>query len=83
MMQFASATIGVWTCIKVQKKYALTTKTMLCGVVVCIVIMDLWGIIGIWSNTIGYRNIWEFWVYGFWYGCFVSPWYSYSQTMVR
>ena len=82
MMQFVSATIGVWVCIQIQKRYALTTKTMLCSVIVCIVIMDLWGIIGIWSDKIGYHNIWEFWVFGFWYGCFVSPWYSFSQTMV-
>ena len=83
MMQFVSATVGVWICIEVQKKYALTTKTMLCGAVVGIVIMNMWGLLGIWSDTLGYHRIWEFWVFGFWYGCFVNPWYSYSQTMVR
>ncbi len=82
-MQFVSATVGVWICIKVQKRYAITTKVMLCGTVVSILVMNLWGILGIWNDTLGYHKIWEFWIFGLWFGCFVSPWYSYSQTMVR
>lgn len=82
MVQFASSTIGLGPCTKVQKTYGLTTKTILCGVAICIVVMNAWGTIGIWTNVLGYHNIWEFWMCGFWYGCFVSPWYSYSQTMV-
>ena len=82
MTQFATATVGVWIFIKVQKAYSLSTKTMLCGAVVCIVIMNLWGILGVWSDTFGYHQMWEFWVFSAWFGACVSPWYSFSQTMV-
>jgi MFS-type transporter involved in bile tolerance (Atg22 family) len=30
----------------------------------------------------GFHHEWEFWVYQVYYGLFVCPWYSYSQTMI-
>lgn len=28
----------------------------------CIVLLDGWGMIGIWTNKFGFHNAWEFWV---------------------
>jgi MFS-type transporter involved in bile tolerance (Atg22 family) len=30
----------------------------------------------------GFHHEWEFWLYQVYYGLFVCPWYSYSQTMI-
>ena len=47
-----------------------------------IVLLDGWGMIGIWSQHFGFKNVWEVWVYQVFYGLFVCPWYSYSQIMI-
>ncbi|KAK5239154.1 hypothetical protein LTR16_012214, partial [Cryomyces antarcticus] len=52
------------------------------AVAVGIVLLDGWGMIGIWQQKFGFHNLWEVWVYQAFYGLFVCPWYSYSQTMI-
>jgi MFS-type transporter involved in bile tolerance (Atg22 family) len=47
-----------------------------------IIILDLWGMVGIWTDKFGFHNKWEVWVYQVYYGLFVCPWYSYSQIMI-
>lgn len=47
-----------------------------------IILLDGWGMIGIWTQKFGFHNEWEFWLYQVWYGVMVCPWYSYSQTMI-
>ncbi|KAH8982836.1 MFS general substrate transporter [Lactarius akahatsu] len=41
----------------------------------------VWGMIGIWTDKIGFHNAWEFWVYNIVYGSLIGPRYSTSQTM--
>src|SRR5947209_7641788 len=41
-----------------------------------------WGMIGIWTSRFGFHHVWEVWMYQVFYGLFVCPWYSYSQTMI-
>jgi len=72
--------IGVfWT---VQKRYGLSTKTMFNVVMIGIVVLDGWGMVGIWTQKFGFHHLWEVWVYQVFYGLFVCPWYSYSQIMI-
>ncbi|KAH9018890.1 MFS general substrate transporter [Lactarius pseudohatsudake] len=40
------------------------------------------GMIGIWTDKIGFHNAWEFWVYNIVYGSLIGPRYSTSQTMI-
>ena len=67
----------------VQRRWNLNTKTMLNAVAVSIVALDVYGMLGVWTQAVGFHHRWEFWVYQIWYGLMVCPWYSYSQTMVR
>lgn len=67
----------------VQRRWSLSTKTMLNAVAVSIVALDVYGMLGVWTQAIGFHHRWEFWLYQVWYGLMVCPWYSYSQTMVR
>ena len=74
--------IGIYSFWFIQKRYRLGTKTMFNAVICGIVLLDAWGLVGIWTQRFGYHNAWEFWLYQVVYGLFVCPWYSYSQIMI-
>lgn len=78
----AAQAIGIGAFWRIQKRYGLSTKTMFMVVAICIVILDGWGMIGIWTQSFGFHKRWEVWVYQAFYGLLVCPWYSYSQTMI-
>ncbi|KAK5081384.1 hypothetical protein LTR70_000997 [Exophiala xenobiotica] len=70
---------GFWT---IQKRFKLSTKVMFNAVMIGILVLDGWGMIGIWTQSFGFHHEWEFWLYQVFYGLFVCPWYSYSQIMI-
>ncbi|CAK1360005.1 unnamed protein product [Cercospora beticola] len=74
--------VGIFVYWRIQKRYQLPTKTMFNAVAVGIILLDAWGMIGIWTQRFGFHNKWEVWLYQVFYGLFVCPWYSYSQTMI-
>ncbi|KAK0288703.1 hypothetical protein LTS16_003912 [Friedmanniomyces endolithicus] len=78
----AAQALGIWAFWTIQKRWQLPTKTMFNAVAVGIIVLDGWGMIGIWTQRFGFHNAWEVWVYQAFYGLFVCPWYSYSQTMI-
>lgn len=47
-----------------------------------IILLDFWGMIGIWTQCFGFYHVWEVWMYQAFYGLFVCPWYSCSQIMI-
>lgn len=95
----AAQAVGIFAFWNIQKRYQLPTKTMFNAVAVGIILLDGWGMIGIWTQRFGFHNKWEVWVrvkrfraetfsdsvclqvYQVFYGLFVCPWYSYSQTV--
>jgi MFS-type transporter involved in bile tolerance (Atg22 family) len=86
----AAQLLGIWGFWTVQKRFRrechhimsvsllttslVSTKNMFDAVIVGIIILDLWGMIGIWTQTIGFHHKWEFWLYQVWYGIAVCPW---------
>lgn len=94
----AAQLVGIYSFWFIQKKFGLSTKVMFDGVMIGIIVLDGWGLIGIWTQSFGFHNEWEFWLYQVVYGLFVSvqislwscqmltwqvcPWYAYSQTMI-
>lgn len=76
-------TIGIYVFMHAQCRWSLSTKTMLNAVAVSIIALDVYGMLGVWTQAVGFHHRWEFWLYQVWYGLMVCPWYSYSQTMVR
>jgi MFS-type transporter involved in bile tolerance (Atg22 family) len=78
----AAQLVGIFTFWTIQKHFRLSTKTMFDAIMIGIILLDGWGMIGIWTQKFGFHNEWEFWVYQVWYGLFVCPWYSYSQIMI-
>jgi len=78
----AAQLIGIWGFWTIQKRFGLSTKVMFDAVMLGIVILDGWGMIGIWTQSFGFHKEWEFWLYQIVYGLIVCPWYSYSQIMI-
>lgn len=78
----AAQALGIFSFWRIQKRFALSTKTMFNAVAVGIIILDAWGMIGIWTSRFGFHHVWEVWLYQAFYGLFVCPWYAYSQTMI-
>ncbi|KAI9846801.1 MAG: hypothetical protein M1837_003650 [Sclerophora amabilis] len=77
-----SQAVGIYSFWFVQRKRGIGTKTMFNVVALAIILLDGWGMIGIWTQRFGFHNKWEVWVYQMFYGLFVCPWYSYSQIMI-
>jgi MFS-type transporter involved in bile tolerance (Atg22 family) len=77
----AAQALGIFSFWNVQKRFGLSTKTMFNTVAMGIIVLDGWGMIGCWTDKFGFHNKWEVWVYQAFYGLFVCPWYSYSQTV--
>ncbi|KAK4547518.1 hypothetical protein LTR36_000474 [Oleoguttula mirabilis] len=82
LVGIAAQAVGIWSFWNIQKRYGLSTKTMFNVVAIGIILLDGWGMIGIWTHRFGFHHVWEVWLYQVFYGLFVCPWYSYSQTMI-
>lgn len=74
--------LGMYVFWWIQRYWKLSTKTMFCAVAFFILCLAGWGMIGAWTNKIGFHHLWEIWLYQALYGLLVCPWYSYSQTMI-
>ncbi|KAI0368007.1 hypothetical protein BV20DRAFT_949065 [Pilatotrama ljubarskyi] len=89
---------GIYLFWLVQKRFKISTKTassstacgaawltdlqMLCFNVFWILVLTIWGLIGIHTDKFGFKHVWEIWLYQAYYGLMVCPWYAYSQTMI-
>lgn len=58
--QFQAA--GIYAFWFVQRRYNLDTKTMFNTIAMAIILLDGWGMIGIWTDRFGFHNTWEVWV---------------------
>ncbi|KAL4064455.1 autophagy-related protein 22-like protein [Scleroderma citrinum] len=74
--------LGIYGFWLVQKAYKISTKAMLSFNVFWILVLTVWGLIGIHSDKFGFKNSWEIWLYQAFYGLMVCPWYAYTQTMI-
>ncbi|KAL9118869.1 MAG: hypothetical protein Q9187_004578 [Circinaria calcarea] len=82
LVGIAAQAVGIYSFWWVQQRFQLSTKTMFNAIMIGIILLDGWGMIGIWTQRFGFHHVWEFWVYQVWYSLFVCPWYSYSQIMI-
>lgn len=54
--------VGIYAYWTVQQRYKLDTKTMFNTVAFAIIVLDGWGMIGIWTQKFGFHHVWEVWV---------------------
>ncbi|KAI0039198.1 MFS general substrate transporter [Auriscalpium vulgare] len=74
-----ASTLGFWY---IQRYWKISTKKMFVVTNVVTIMIPLWGMIGIWTNKLGFHNRWEFWAYNVVFGLFQAPYYAFSQTMM-
>ncbi|KAJ4477343.1 MFS general substrate transporter [Lentinula aciculospora] len=77
-----SQAIGIYTFWLVQKRFGISTKAMLTFNACWIIVLTIWGLIGVHTEKFGFKHVWEVWGYQVFYGVMVCPWYAYSQTMI-
>ncbi|KAJ5054551.1 uncharacterized protein L3040_000822 [Drepanopeziza brunnea f. sp. 'multigermtubi'] len=82
MVQGGSAGTGVFAAYHIQRYFKLRTKTVLQITNAGCVIASGWGMIGIWSDRLGYHNAWEFWAFNATYGFTLGPQFSYGQAFM-
>jgi len=46
------------------------------------IMIPLWGMIGLWTQRLGFHNVWEFWAYNVVFGLFQASYYAFAQTMM-
>jgi hypothetical protein len=54
--------VGIYAFWWIQQRFKLGTKTMFNTIAVGIILLDGWGMIGIWTDKFGFHNTWEVWV---------------------
>ncbi|KAI9439823.1 MFS general substrate transporter [Lactarius indigo] len=74
--------LGIYMFWLVQKKYNITTKTVRQFSAIYLLVLTAWGLAGVHTDKIGFKHVWEIWLYQVFYGLMVCPWYAYSQTMI-
>ncbi|KAG2156428.1 autophagy-related protein 22-like protein [Suillus clintonianus] len=61
LSQAITSTIGTLAFWYIQKYWKINTKKMFVVTNVVTILMPLWGMIGIWTEKLGFHNVWEFW----------------------
>ncbi|KAG1803157.1 vacuole effluxer Atg22 like-domain-containing protein [Suillus variegatus] len=82
LSQAITSTISTLAFWYIQKYWKISTKKMFVVTNVVTILIPLWGMIGIWTEKLGFHNVWEFWAYNVMFGLFQAPYYAYSLTMM-
>jgi MFS-type transporter involved in bile tolerance (Atg22 family) len=72
-----TSTFGFWY---IQKYFKFRTKSMFLVTNLFSVLIPLWGMVGLWTQRIGYHNRWEFYFYNVVFGLFQAPYYAVRRT---
>ncbi|KAH3018296.1 hypothetical protein KXW60_006700 [Aspergillus fumigatus] len=73
-----TSTFGFWY---IQKYFKFRTKTMFLVTNLFSALIPLWGMVGLWTQRIGYHNRWEFYFYNVVFGLFQAPYYAGYDNM--
>ena len=82
LLNGGTSVIGVVLFWWLQKTHKISTRNMYILCSVFITLFPLYGLIGTWTNKIGFHKVWENWFYNAYYGVLINPYYVYSSTMM-
>lgn len=82
LLQAIASTISTFAFWHIQRHRKISAKTMLTVTNVASILVPLWGMIGIWTDKIGFHHTWEFWLYNVIAGLFQMPFFAFSQTVM-
>ncbi|KAG4415241.1 hypothetical protein IFR04_011652 [Cadophora malorum] len=74
-----TSTFGFWY---IQKYFGIKTKHMFMVTNFFSVFIPFYGMLGLWTKTVGYHHVRDFWIYNILFGLFQAPYYAYAQTMM-
>ncbi|KAL1917140.1 uncharacterized protein VTP21DRAFT_4796 [Calcarisporiella thermophila] len=74
--------IGCFGMLYVQKYFRLSSKIMLLFIIVGSLFQAVWGLIGTWTDSIGYHNMWEIYFFYIINGIFTAPYWAYAGTVL-
>jgi len=74
-----TSTFGFWY---IQKYFGLKTKHMFLVTNFFSVFIPFYGMLGLWTEKVGYHHVRDFWIYNILFGLFQAPYYAYAQTMM-
>ncbi|KAG1831185.1 vacuole effluxer Atg22 like-domain-containing protein [Suillus subalutaceus] len=81
LSQAIASTISTLVFWYIQRYWKISTKKMFVVTNVVTILIPLWGMIGIWTEKLGFHNVWEFW-FNIVFGLFQAPYYAFSQIMM-
>ena len=73
------STFGFWY---FQQYFKIETKHMFMLTNFFSVLIPFYGMLGLWTEVVGYHHVRDFWIYNIVFGLFQAPYYAYSQTMM-
>ncbi|KAI0658569.1 MFS general substrate transporter [Cubamyces menziesii] len=73
------STLGFWC---IQRYWKISAKRMYAMTNVVMILLPLWGLVGLRSSKFGYHNVWEYWAYNIITGLFIGPSYAFAQTIM-
>lgn len=82
LAQAVTSTISTFSFWYIQQYFGIRTKPMFIVTNIFSVLIPLYGVIGLWTDKVGYHHVYDFWVYNIVFGLFQAPYFSYSQTMM-
>ncbi|ORY29765.1 autophagy-related protein 22-like protein [Naematelia encephala] len=74
--------IGILLLLLAQKRWKLSTKACMTFNAGSFIVANIWGFAGIWTDVIGYKHAWEFWLFAVYNGLVMSSWYQISLNMI-
>lgn len=72
LLQAITSTMSTFVLWHIQKYWKISTKKMFFVTNVFSILIPFWGMIGIWTDRIGFHQAWEFWAYNVVFGLFSS-----------
>jgi MFS-type transporter involved in bile tolerance (Atg22 family) len=82
LAQAATSTFSTFTFWYIQKYFGIKTKYMFMVTNAFSVFIPFYGMLGLWTDRVGYHHVRDFWIYNILFGLFQAPYYAYAQTMM-
>lgn len=82
LSQAATSTFSTFTFWYIQKYFGIKTKYMFMVTNAFSVFIPFYGMLGLWTDRVGYHHVRDFWIYNILFGLFQAPYYAYAQTMM-
>ena len=75
------AALGNYLFLWISRKYKYSNRTMVVLILALVAVLPFWGLLGYFSNSIGFRNYWEVYLLGAWFGFCLGAIQNFSRTL--